>query len=170
MGTSKNYVDHFPPYLDHLPTSGWHFYWIGLLSKVDILRTTYLPPFVNVVFGCPLFYFAHHGCNSQGYWFTSWHLWIVLSIAEGFAPVWPKCHIETHQANGKLLLMPLICHNLPCRLANHLGISEAVQCRIQIPFMIFFLLLPFLSSRFISFSNYFQKHKKVTIVKIFYLV
>ena len=25
-GSSKYYVDHFLPYFDHLPTSGWHFY------------------------------------------------------------------------------------------------------------------------------------------------
>ena len=53
-GTSKNYVDHFCPYFDHLPTSGWHICLISLLSKVDIWRSTYLPPFVNIVFGCPL--------------------------------------------------------------------------------------------------------------------
>ena len=53
-GSYKNYVDHFLPYFDHLPTSGWHFYLISLLSKVDIWRTTYLPRLVNVVFGWPL--------------------------------------------------------------------------------------------------------------------
>ena len=37
-----------------LPTSCWHFYLICLLRNVDIWRTTYLPPFVNIVFGCPL--------------------------------------------------------------------------------------------------------------------
>ena len=49
-GTFKNYVDHFSLYFDHLPTSGWHFYYIGFFSNVDILRTTYLPRLVNVVF------------------------------------------------------------------------------------------------------------------------
>ena len=53
-GSFKNYVDHFLPNFDHLPTSGWHVYQIGLLSKVDIQRTTYPPPLVNVVFECPL--------------------------------------------------------------------------------------------------------------------
>ena len=53
-GTFKNYVDHFCPYFDHLPTSTWHFYLIGLLSKVDIWRATYLPPLVNIVIVRPL--------------------------------------------------------------------------------------------------------------------
>ena len=41
----------FPPILT---TSSWHFYLIGLLSKVDIWRATYLPPLVNIVFVRPL--------------------------------------------------------------------------------------------------------------------
>ena len=48
-GAFKNYVDHFWPFFDHLPTSGWQVYLIGLISEVDIWGTTYLPPFVNVV-------------------------------------------------------------------------------------------------------------------------
>ena len=54
LGAFKNYIDHFVPYFDYLPTSGWHFYQIALLSNVDIWRTTYLPRLVNVVFGWPL--------------------------------------------------------------------------------------------------------------------
>ena len=50
-GTDKNYVDHFLPNFDHLPTSGWHSYYVSLLSNSYILITTYLLPFLNIVFG-----------------------------------------------------------------------------------------------------------------------
>ena len=48
-GAFKNYVDHFLPNFDHLPTCGLHFYYIGLLSNVDIWKTTYLTRLVNTL-------------------------------------------------------------------------------------------------------------------------
>ena len=71
-GAFKNYVDHFCPYFDHLPTSSWHFYLIGLLSKVDIWRTTYHPPLVNIVFVCPL----------KNNWFLRIHQFHVASTSK----------------------------------------------------------------------------------------
>ena len=59
-GSSKNYVDKNLAFSDHLPTSCWHLWWnfVTFFAKnlhiVDIPLTTYLPHFVNIVFGWPL--------------------------------------------------------------------------------------------------------------------
>ena len=44
----------------HVEPNGYIFFATGvsLLSSVDIQRNTYLPPFVNIVFGCSILRFA----------------------------------------------------------------------------------------------------------------
>ena len=71
----------FLPYFDHLPTSGWHVYYIGLLSNVDIWRSTYLPPLVNIVFECPLMLIFP---SQRGLMIRTFTLWDNLSIN-----IWP---------------------------------------------------------------------------------
>ena len=54
-GSFFNYVDQILPVIDHLPTSGWHWWSNSFnvirenLHTIDISSTTYLPRLVNVV-------------------------------------------------------------------------------------------------------------------------
>ena len=53
-GTSENYVDYLIHYFEHLPKYLWLTLLLGQLGNSHIWRTTYLPPFVNIVIESPL--------------------------------------------------------------------------------------------------------------------